>query len=261
MLALKLVLVPLLLLLVSMSGKWWGPAVAGWLAGLPLVAGPILFFLALERGPAFAAQASVLAVSAICASEAFNLAYAWVCLRKPWPLAVLAAMAAWMLAALGLAQLPAGVWWAVGAAALAVAAGQQFLPRSHVALVGLPLSIADVVVRMIGGALLTLGVTFAAGALGATWSGLLAVFPLIGIVLSVSSQRAHGPQFVVALLRGMVLGRFSFVAFCLCLVVMLPNQGVIVSFIVATLVSLAVQSATRALAMAKPAAAGSAVAD
>ncbi|WP_156441131.1 hypothetical protein [Burkholderia sp. ABCPW 14] len=34
MLALKLTLVPLFLLVVSMSGRWWGPSIAGWLAGL-----------------------------------------------------------------------------------------------------------------------------------------------------------------------------------------------------------------------------------
>ncbi|MGN4077180.1 hypothetical protein ACS0ZK_34345, partial [Burkholderia gladioli] len=72
MLALKLTLVPLFLLVVSMSGTWWGPSIAGWLAGLPVVAGPILFLLVLEHGPAFGAQAALLSLAAILASEAFN---------------------------------------------------------------------------------------------------------------------------------------------------------------------------------------------
>ncbi len=49
MLALKLTLVPLFLLVVSMWGKWWGPSIAGWLAGLPVVAGPI--FVPLDAFP------------------------------------------------------------------------------------------------------------------------------------------------------------------------------------------------------------------
>lgn len=49
MLALKLTPVPLFLLVVSMSGKWWGPSIAGWLAGLPVAAGPILFMLVLSH--------------------------------------------------------------------------------------------------------------------------------------------------------------------------------------------------------------------
>ena len=56
MLALKLTLVPLFLLVVSMSGKWWGPSIAGWLAGLPVVAGPILFILVLAHGSSFGAR-------------------------------------------------------------------------------------------------------------------------------------------------------------------------------------------------------------
>jgi len=60
MLALKLTLVPFFLLVVSMSGKWWGPTIAGWLAGLPFVAGPILFMLVVDHGPVFGAHAATL---------------------------------------------------------------------------------------------------------------------------------------------------------------------------------------------------------
>jgi hypothetical protein len=124
----------------------------------------------------------------------------------------------------------------------------------------LPLTVADLAVRMVGGAVLTVLVTVAANAVGATWSGLLAMFPLISIVLSVSSQRAHGPQFVVALLRGMVLGRFSFGAFCVCLVMLLPSHGNGVSFLAASAVSLVVQAVTRLLATARTSSARTAVA-
>jgi chromate transport protein ChrA len=50
-LILKLLLIPGFLLLISLAGKRWGPSVAGWLSGLPVVVGPILFFLAIEQGP------------------------------------------------------------------------------------------------------------------------------------------------------------------------------------------------------------------
>ncbi|HEY0820528.1 MAG TPA: hypothetical protein VGD46_17200, partial [Rhizobacter sp.] len=107
MLALKLLLVPTFLLLVSLAGRRFGPQVAGWLAGLPVVAGPILFFLAVERGAAFAAGAAALALSAVFASVSFSLAYAHVGLRGSWPRALLAGLAAWGAAALLLSWLPA----------------------------------------------------------------------------------------------------------------------------------------------------------
>ena len=56
MLLLKLLVIPGFLLLISLAGKRWGPSVAGWLSGLPVVVGPILFFLAIEQGQLFAAQ-------------------------------------------------------------------------------------------------------------------------------------------------------------------------------------------------------------
>jgi hypothetical protein len=248
MLALKLTLVPLFLLVVSMSGKWWGPSIAGWLAGLPVVAGPILYLLVLAHGPSFGAHAAILSLSAILASEAFNFAYAWTCRSRSWPVSLVAGLLAWFVSAWGLSMLPASPLWAAAAALGAVCFGQSFLPRSPAVVAGAALSRSDLTGRMLAGALLTLAVTSLSGRVGASWSGLLAVFPLLGIVLSVSSHRAHGPAFVISLLRGMVLGRFSFAAFCLVLSFSLTHQSPDVSFVEASMLAMAVQWCTRRLA-------------
>lgn len=247
MLALKLTLVPFFLLSVSMSGKWWGPSIAGWLAGLPVVAGPILYLLVLEHGPGFGARAATLSLSAVLASEAFNFAYAWICRRRSWPIALAAALGTWFVAACLLSLLPVSPVWAVCVALTAVLFGQSFLPRSSAVAAGAPLRHADLAGRMLAGAVLTLIVTAVSGRVGATWSGLLAVFPLLASVLSVSSHRAHGPAFVVSLLRGMVLGRFAFAAFCLFLSLALPYQAVTTSFIEAAALAMFVQWCTRRL--------------
>jgi hypothetical protein len=249
MLALKLTLVPLFLLVVSMSGKWWGPSIAGWLAGLPVVTGPILYLLVLEHGPAFGAHAATLSLSAILASESFNFAYAWTCRSRPWPIALPAAYAAWLIAAFCLSMVPSSPSWATTIALVAVCFGQTFLPRSTAVAAGSPLTRADLIGRMAAGALLTVLVTSLSGWAGATWSGLLAVFPLLGSILSVSSHRAHGSAFVIALMRGMVLGRFSFAAFLLLLSFALLHQQPSIAFAEATALSLFVQWGTRLLAI------------
>jgi hypothetical protein len=46
---LKLVLVPALIVSASLAGRRWGPPMAGLVASFPLVAGPALLFLAIER--------------------------------------------------------------------------------------------------------------------------------------------------------------------------------------------------------------------
>ena len=197
MLALKLTLVPLFLLAVSVSGKWWGPSIAGWLSGLPLIAGPILFLLVLEHGPVFGAQAAALSLSAILASEAFNFAYAWSCRSRHWSFSLAVGMVAWLVVAIGLSMLPTSPAYGLGAALLAIVFGQAFLPESKAVAKSAPLTGADLVGRMFAGTVLTLIVTALSSVVGAKWSGLLAVFPLFGIVLSVSSHRTHGPDFVI----------------------------------------------------------------
>src|ERR1700754_2756051 len=124
LLALKLALVPAFLAALTVAGRGWGPSVAGWLAGLPVVAGPIVLLLALERGAGFAAQASAASIAAIAASEAFNLAYAWACRYGRWPVALSAGLAAWALAAVALTHLPAGLAWSLALACVAVAVSQ-----------------------------------------------------------------------------------------------------------------------------------------
>lgn len=251
MIALKLTLVPAFLWLVSMSGKWWGPTIAGWLAGLPVVAGSILFLLVLEHGSTFGARAATLSLSAILASEAFNFAYASSCRAKPWPIALTAGLIAWLLTAGLLSFLPVSPLWAIGVAIVAVLFGQAFLPLSQVTAANSPLTRSDLAGRMAAGAALTILVTALSSSVGPKWSGLLAVFPLLGIVLSVSSHRAYGADFVISLLRGMVLGRFSFAAFCLCLSFALQHQSVVAAFVESAVLSMLVQWSTKRLANAQ----------
>lgn len=245
MLALKLTLVPLFLLLVSLSGRWWGPTVAGCLAALPAIAGPILYLITVEHGRQFGAQAALLALAAIFAAEAFNFAYAWTCRRHGWPLALTGAMLAWLLAAWALTQLPASPLWALLAATLGALTSQLLMPRAELPAAVAALGRFELGLRMLAGALLTLAVTALAGWAGPSWSGLLAVFPLLSIVLCVSSQRLHGANFVIVLLRGMVTGRPAFAAFCLWLVLRLPTNDILPSFAEAALLAVLVQGMVR----------------
>lgn len=251
LLALKLVLVPAFLAALTVAGRVWGPSVAGRLAGLPVVAGPIVLLLALERGPSFAAQASAASIAAIAASEAFNFSYAWTCRRFAWPLALVAGMAGWVGVAMLLTHLPTGLAWALAAACVAVAVSQSGLPRVTGQVPAARLGLADLTLRMLAGALLTVAVTTLSASMGATWSGLLSVFPLLGIVLAVSAQRAHGAGFVALLMRGMVIGRGSFAAFFAVTATLLPHFGVWPSFACAAVVSIVVQGLTKRRLAAK----------
>ncbi len=241
MLALKLLLVPSLLLLLSLAARRWGAEVAGRLAGLPALTGPILFLLALEKGPAFAAAAATVSLSAVFGAVAYILAYARVCSRKPPGLALLAGLASWCCAALLLTSLPLTRVASLIIALSALAVAPKLLPRVTAPLAPAPLPKRELPLRMLAGAGLTLAVTSFAAAIGPAWSGMLAVFPLLAIVLSVFSHLASGPAFAATLLKGMILGLYAFTSFCLMLATLLPSQGVAVSFAGATAVAVAVQ--------------------
>ena len=247
MLALKLFLVPLFLGMVSLAGKRWGPGVAGWLAGFPIVTGPILLLLALEKGGAFASQAATASLSAVFASVAFSVAYCWVCLRKPWPHSLLAGLCAWLLAACLLHRIPLSPWLALAIALGTLLAAPRCFPVVAAPALSTALPKQELLLRMLAGALLTLAVTSLSAVIGASWSGLLAVFPLLGIVLAVFSQRACGSAFVVAMLRAMVSGLYSFVTFCFLLTLLLQSQGIGVSFVMAIAAAVAVQSVMKVL--------------
>jgi hypothetical protein len=129
MLALKLLLVPAFLALLTLAGRLFGPGIAGWLAGLPLVAGPILLVLALENGGAFAAQAATATVSAVLALVSYSLAYAHVAQRAGWPVALAAGFVAWAVVATALAFATPSLGTAVALALATLLVARPFQPR------------------------------------------------------------------------------------------------------------------------------------
>jgi len=241
---LKLLLVPSLIAIVTLAGRRWGPAVAGWLSAFPIVAGPILLAIALEQGAGFAAIASANTLMAVLAILVFSVAYARNA-RRGMPKAMLAALLAYGLAVVLLQAISLPLWagfLAVLAGLLAApylfgAAPESTPPASKPA--------NDLPWRMLAGAVLALSVTYAAAALGPRLSGLFAMFPVMSTVLVGFSHRTSGPGFAVALLRGMIKGYVAFAVFCVVLTLLLPRQSIAAAFLLATGAALLVQLAMK----------------
>ncbi|AXK56859.1 MULTISPECIES: hypothetical protein [Pseudomonas] len=246
MLLLKLLTVPGFLLLISLASKRWGPNVAGWLAGFPVVVGPILLFLALEQGPVFATHAAVAALSALFAMIAFSVAYTHAAQTLAWPGALSIATLVWVLLASVIAQVPPSLGFSIFCAASALLLAPRVFPRVKT-VPALPGTQSDkLVYRMLAGALLTLAVTLLASTVGERWSGMLAVFPVLGSVLAVFSHQSHGVAFTTVLLRSLSTGLYSFAAFCLVLALALPKLGML-AFGLAVAVSMLVLGLSKRL--------------
>ena len=246
-LVLKLTLVPLLIWLVTLAGRRWGPAVAGWLSAFPIVAGPILFTLTLEQGPAFAARAAEGTLLAVVAILVFSLAYAWASARLGVAGSMTVGLLAWAasVAALQATHLAPGLAFVLVWGALLLAS--RLFPAAGFAGPGTSTRRSDLPWRMLAGAALVLAVTAGAAHLGARLSGFFAMFPVMGTVLVGFAHAGSGRGSAVALLRGMVTGFFGFAVFCAVLSMQLRADAVGAAFALALGCALVVHVAARRL--------------
>ena len=244
MLALKLVLVPSLILGITFSGRRWGPAVAGWLSGFPVVSGPILFFMATEQGLPFASAAAVGTLSAVLAIVVFGLSYAWAATRMSWPGSLMCALFAYFAAVALLNVLAPPVFVAAPLIVIALWFAPRLFPTRVTAQSDLASPRGELILRVLTSAVLVVSVTYFASSLGARLSGIFAMFPVINSVLAVFSHLHSGRQFTISLLRGMVLGYYAFATFCLVLALTLSQLGITVSFSLAVCCATLIQVAS-----------------
>jgi hypothetical protein len=245
-LALKLVLVPSLIYAITLAGRRWGPAVAGWLSGFPIVSAPILFFVAVEQGPDFASAAAGATLSAVPAVLLFVTTYAWLAQRNRWIMCLLGGMLAYfsMIALLYLTAPPVVLAAPLVYAIIWIA--PRFFPQVTSAAAPPPFEKGELALRMGAGAALVLSLTYFAADLGPRLSGLFAMFPVLGIVLAVFSHRHAGSAFTIQLLRGMIAGFYAFTSFCLVLTLTLPPLGIGYAFALALGCATLVQGLMRA---------------
>jgi len=244
----KLVLTPTIVVLATAAGRRYGRLASGWLIGLPLTSGPIAAFFAVEHGTRFAARGAVGSLGGAIAEVAFCVGYAAVARRARWPAAVAAGSACFAAVAVLLEALPldasAVVVVPLGTtAALSLVAGLALVPHAArgTAPERLP-SRWDVPARAVTATAFLLALTALATTFGPRLSGLLAVYPLYTVVLAAFAQRLEGPTGAILVLRGLLLGLFSFVCFYSTLALTLVEAGTATAFVLSFAVALAVQA-------------------
>jgi len=243
-LALKLTLTPGVIAAATLAARRFGPSIGGWLIGLPVTAGPVLFFLALEHGPRFAHRVAVGLVAGVAAQAAFVLGYAGACRRGGGWRSALAACTGAFAAAGSLLVVPHFRLGAVVACSLALlAVGLALLPPDPVRL-----SSArprhDLLVRIVLATSLLLLITTLATTLGAGLSGVVTVYPLLSTLLAVFAHRSDGPRAALAVYRGLLVGLFALMAFATTLALVLTHLPLGDAYALAIALTLAVQLAS-----------------
>jgi hypothetical protein len=240
-LLLKLVLVPGLIALVTLAGRRFGPRIGGWLNALPLVAGPVLFFLAIEQGDRFVAQAAEATLAGLAAVAAFAVIYAWVAVARSWWVCVLVG---WSAFALLTVALQAVHWTAVSALALALGAfgvAPFLLPPFPDAPIPARAPAWDLPLRMAAAVVLVLAVTGLAAWLGPRLSGAITPFPIATTILLAFTHAQQGAPAAVGFLRAFLPAMWSFALFCFVLAVGVLGLGRDLAFLLALAVHLLVQ--------------------
>jgi hypothetical protein len=131
MLALKLTLVPAFIGALTLAGRRWGPAIGGFLTGLPVVAGPAVFFMAVEQGEAFAAGAARATFTGLVSLTAYCLVYGRVSRRAAWPVSLAAGWGAFIASTAALDRLSIPLSLSLPLVAGTLAAAPKWLPGSR----------------------------------------------------------------------------------------------------------------------------------
>jgi hypothetical protein len=234
----KLLLVPAFLLALSLAGRRWGTAVTGWLVALPVVAGPIVFFIGLEQGEAFAAGAAHGTISGLASLALYCLVYSRVAAHAGWVASLLSGWVAFFLSTYLLNRLPLTLPQSLLLALGALLAVFLLLPDPGEEATPPETPSWEIAARMGVAVAIVLLLTALARPLGSHLAGLLVPFPVAATVLTVFTHHYQGGPSAIRLLRGLVPGLWTMALFFLVVAVTVERLGVGSSFALAAVADL-----------------------
>ena len=223
LLLLKLIVAPALVGTVTLAVRRWGPAIGGWLSGMPVVAGPVLVFLVVEQGPVFGAQAAHATLAGLIGTVAFTVAYARASVRLSWYGCLFVGWIAFAAVAAVLYAVtpPPGVSL-IGLLA-ATAIGRSMLPETPSPSSADASPRGDLILRLVATAALVLALTAVADQLGPRLSGLLNAFPVLTTIIAAFTHAQHGSGATVAFVRSFLRAIIGFALFCFVLTLTLTE--------------------------------------
>jgi hypothetical protein len=254
LLAVKVLLAPGFVVCASLAARRFGPRVGGLIAGLPLVAGPILLIYALNHGRAFAAGAASGTLLGLISLTVYIVVYGRLAGRMSWLASMLCGWLAFgvMTVLFSAVSLPAGAALALACAGLLI--GLAVLPHpGPSAPSDAPPPSWDLPLRAACALALVLTLSAVSGWLGPQLSGLLAPFPIIATVLATFTHAQRGSDELLRLLRGLLSGLSAFALFFFTLALALKRMDTASAFVLATALALLAQIAMLAITRGDPA--------
>jgi hypothetical protein len=240
-LALKLILAPVIIGSASLAGRRWGPAVSGWIVGMPLTSGPVIFFVALTHDVIFAANAALGVISGGLSLVAYALTYAWLATRFRWYVALVGSFLVFGISTTLLQNVTFPLIPIFLIVCAAIMLGLRLMPNDTVEESDAELGPWDIPSRILIGTSFILLITGSASFFGSRLTGLLTTIPLYVTILAIFAHRHQGPAAAAHVLRGLLYGMFAFAGFFITLGLLMEKTGIAISFLSAIMVAFAVQ--------------------
>jgi hypothetical protein len=243
-LTLKLILSPLLIAIVSLAGRKWGSTVSGWFLGFPLTSAPISLVIALQHGPDFAAASAAGLMGGQAAVCVFCLVYGYTALKYGWFVSAIAGIAAFFAAIFVLNLFPLTLPVAFVIILAAVVIVFLLLPKKGGEFKELDLPGWDLPVRMLLAAVFVYVVTGFAAALGPQLSGLVAPFPVFGLIMSIFTHKQNGSAAALNHFRSYVSASAGYAVFFLIVGSALTSLGIGLTYLLATVAIICLNGCT-----------------
>ncbi len=207
----KMAITAAFVLAATITAERAGPLVGGLVATLPIAAGPVYVFLALDHDAAFIANSALISFVTNPAIAVFALTYALLAQRFGLSISLGAAFAIWIVLASFLQSLQ---WTFTPALLLSVVVFPVCLfiarPLRNAPVPRMPGYWYDKVLRALSVALLVASVVALSFRIGPAGTGVLAVFPIVLSSIIVILHRRVGGKAAAAVLANTVLGLVGF---------------------------------------------------
>lgn len=227
----KVAIPPVLVALMSLAARRWGATVGGLIMGLPWMTGPVLLFLALDKGAAFAVGAAVGIELGVISIAAYILAYAAASRVGSWPIALAVSALAFAATAMATRGWLLDLWQATVCAVVALVSAFLLLPKPTQMPQPVRLPWWDIPARMATTFALVAVILASADQFGAQLSGIIATFPVILVVVGCFTHQQSGRDAVLRVLRGISLSLIGFCLFFLVVGYSLPLIGLVPAFV------------------------------
>ena len=251
-LVLKLILAPMIIGSASLAGRKWGHAISGWIVGMPLTSGPVIFFVALSHDVTFAANAALGVISGGISLVAYVLTYAWLATRFRWYVALAGSFLVFAISTTLLQAVTFPIIPIFLAVCAAIALGLWLMPNSVPEAGDSEMGPWDIPSRILIGTSFILLITGGASFFGSRLTGLLTTVPLYVTILTVFAHRHQGPAAAAHVLRGLLYGLYAFAGFFITLSLLIEKAGIAASFLSAIAVALAIQGTSLWILQQRP---------